>query len=162
MKSQAYRDKQIKIGIVPDDFWENIKQKSEDKCWPWVGASFDPDGYGQYRKRIKGTRRVHKIVYINAYGVVDGSMQVCHHCDNPPCCNPKHLFLSTFRGNMQDKLSKNRQSKYEQTNTNKLVHKQVEEIRELRIQHVSVAELSIMFGVSKTEIYRICNFTRWP
>jgi hypothetical protein len=36
--------------------------------------------------------------------------QACHRCDNPPCCNPDHLFAGFARDNVGDMISKGRQS----------------------------------------------------
>ena len=33
---------------------------------------------------------------------------ICHHCDNPKCINPKHLFKGTNKDNSDDKCRKGR------------------------------------------------------
>lgn len=33
---------------------------------------------------------------------------MCHRCDNPPCVNPRHLFLGTLMDNKDDQRLKNR------------------------------------------------------
>jgi hypothetical protein len=41
-------------------------------------------------------------------GIDAGMFLACHTCDNPPCCNPAHLFPGTNSDNVQDALSKGR------------------------------------------------------
>ncbi len=52
----------------------------------------------------------HRYAFMKAYGLksLERDQFVCHHCDNPKCVNPKHLFLGTNSDNMRDKLSKGR------------------------------------------------------
>jgi hypothetical protein len=40
---------------------------------------------------------------------IDGRIaDMCHHCDNRACIEPKHLFAGSRSNNMQDALAKNR------------------------------------------------------
>jgi hypothetical protein len=76
------------------------------ECWPWTGTR-SPKGYGFIW--LDGTnRRVHRVVYELAIGPIPDDMWVLHHCDNPPCCNPAHLWLGTNADNMRDMLAKGR------------------------------------------------------
>lgn len=38
-------------------------------------------------------------------------MHVLHSCDNPPCCNPAHLFLGTNADNTADRHAKGRDAR---------------------------------------------------
>ena len=75
-------------------------------CIEWTGA----------RVRQYGVLRVHtvhwsahRLAWTLAYGQIPEGLHVLHSCDNPPCCNPAHLFLGTQSENMRDKVSKGRQ-----------------------------------------------------
>jgi len=50
----------------------------------------------------------HRLAWELTYGPIPDGMLVCHHCDNPICCRPDHLFLGTPSDNMQDALRKGR------------------------------------------------------
>ena len=83
-------------------------------CWEWTGSRL-PAGYGKIGVSGRGrgvTETTHRVAYRLANGAFDESSEVCHRCDNPPCCNPDHLFLGTHADNMSDMAKKGRAGRY--------------------------------------------------
>lgn len=79
--------------------------RSGDGCWEWQGARFK-NGYGMMR--VGGLqKKAHRIAFQLEHGR-EPVGSVCHHCDNPPCCRPDHLFEGTPRDNTQDGYRKGR------------------------------------------------------
>lgn len=78
-------------------------------CWEFCGIR-NGDGYGQIMIKNKYVG-AHRISYELCIADIPKGMQVLHHCDNPPCCNPDHLFVGTHRDNMRDRDLKNRQAR---------------------------------------------------
>jgi hypothetical protein len=88
---------------------------------------------------------------------------VCHHCDNPPCINPAHLFLGTHADNVADMDRKGRRRHMngfgEQAHHVKLTDAQVAEIRRrYATGSETQAELADAFGVGQSQIWRIVHF----
>jgi hypothetical protein len=75
-------------------------------CWLWAGYRSSL-GYGS----VDIQRRhwaVHRLTYSLFKHPIPDGLQVCHRCDNPPCCNPDHLFLGTAQENALDSKAKKR------------------------------------------------------
>jgi hypothetical protein len=89
------------------DFWAKVDKS--DECWIWTGGR-SPKGYGIFWWHGKAVR-AHRFVWELANRPIPKGFIVCHSCDNPPCCRPEHLFLSTITDNQADKVSKDRQAK---------------------------------------------------
>jgi len=90
-------------------FWSLVEIKSEDECWPWKGLRFSR-GYGRFcvNGRVESSNRTALVLS----GVdIPERMMACHSCDNPPCCNPKHLWLGTGAENAADCKRKGRTGK---------------------------------------------------
>ena len=90
---------------TPQDFWKHVDRTVLVGCWPW-SASLGDEGYGRVRYQGKEWR-ASRLAWALTHGD-PGPLCVLHHCDNPPCCNPNHLFLGTHKDNMQDSTRKGR------------------------------------------------------
>lgn len=76
-------------------------------CWTWGGPRND-SGYGILE--VAGRHhRVHRVVYEYCVAPLSDQSLVLHHCDNPPCCNPAHLYAGDHHDNMIDCLVRERQ-----------------------------------------------------
>ena len=95
--------------------WSKVDKCGEDECWNWLGV-INTGGYG--RTEIKGkSYYAHRVIYDLAHPNTItlaapknkvGMGFLMHTCDNPKCCNPKHLIVADQKANMQDRKQKGR------------------------------------------------------
>lgn len=91
-------------------FWSYVDVRGPDECWLWTGSR-NAKGYGQFGLCHKGRQSValaHRFVWELAHGPIPPGVLVCHHCDNPPCCNLKCLFSGSAADNSADMAVKGR------------------------------------------------------
>lgn len=133
-------------------FWSLVDIQSDpDACWPWK-LSTDMDGYGTISVdniRIKS----HRLSFFLANGRDPQDYLVCHTCDNPPCCNPFHLFLGTCEDNLHDASLKGRmksaRTEFSET-----------DVANIRIWYrlgIPIAEIAGLFDVTDTTISNVAN-----
>jgi hypothetical protein len=88
-------------------FWGKIDVKGANECWPWKNSLRGSLGYGQFRIGDK-ICDAHRIALELKDGPLKKGRYVCHSCDSPKCCNPRHLFAGTQKNNMDDMTEKGR------------------------------------------------------
>lgn len=87
------------------EFWDNMVE-TPDGCWEWTRYR-NKDGYGQ--ARLNGSEELaHRHAWTLTFGPIPDGLCVLHHCDNPPCCNPAHLYCGTQKNNAEDRVNRGR------------------------------------------------------
>lgn len=107
-------------------FWMRITIKGPDECWEWQGQR-NKKGYGQVTLQSSESATsttAQRIAFEMIFGY--RPTQVMHMCDNPPCCNPRHLVPGTNSLNQIDSARKGRHGNV------RLSLEQVQEIRLLK------------------------------
>jgi hypothetical protein len=141
-----------------ETFWSHV-DKSND-CWVWT-SSVDRRGYGLFGATRAPIRAAHRLSWYIATGEDPGTLHVCHHCDNPPCVNPAHLFLGNDAANHADMATKQRSSWGERSGHAKLTEGDVREIRQLAARGVRHAEIAERFSVSRVTVSDIHRRKSW-
>lgn len=117
-----------------------------EACWPWKRKVRESDG----RPYITiGLRRylAYRLVYELSFGEKIPQGQVIRHiCDNPSCCNPRHLLTGTQQENMNDMKARERHG---------LPHHVVRRIRALRKQGRTQQEVADLYGISREVVSKI-------
>lgn len=149
MRNRSLRDRYEKF----------VVRRNDDQCWEWVGAKLKR-GYGTL-KVDRQTRYAHRVSYELHVGPIPEGMLVCHHCDNPECSNPKHLFLGTQAENLRDMVSKGRRPHGSNSYNAKLTEEDVLHMRKLAEQGMTTGQLGKIFNIHNVHAYEIVHGVKW-
>jgi len=158
-------------------FQKKVRRGGPNDCWPYMGGKFK-NGYGQVYAVVDGKKRnlrSNRVAWFIEHGEIPPGMDVCHQCDNPPCCNPAHLWLGTYKQNNDDKVAKGRQVmgpdhrglvRATCSRGNELPHAKLDEakVREARRRYdggEKIASLARAFGVRPQSMRKVVKRKSW-
>lgn len=160
--SKTHKTITILDKMTPSDkerFWAKVDVRSEEECWEWKGAP-NTDGYGHISvggRKNQHKLAAHRVAKTLAEGKeIEEGRLLLHACDNPPCCNPEHLFVADHQTNMDDMVSKERSA---MSYGNAKIDWDI--VDEIRNSFLTGKELSEKLNLSKGTISDIRNHKTW-
>lgn len=149
---------------MEDHFHHLLMRSRPGDCILWPDAK-SKKGYGVVRINGK-PQYAHRVSWTIFRGPIPDGMHVLHHCDNPPCIRPSHLFLGDDLANQRDSIAKGRHSKPPlfRGAEHKLARLTDEDVRQIRALHkrgASQTDLAKRFEVSLSSVHRIVHNQTW-
>jgi hypothetical protein len=107
---------------------EKIAVGNLDECWPWQACTA-AKGHGIFWDGERN-RPAHAVALEVATAEPAVGRWCLHKCDNPPCCNPTHLYWGNSDDNIRDMRERRRQQFGEKHHQAKLSNQAVKDIRQ--------------------------------
>lgn len=155
---------------------DRLDRRSE--CWLWTGA-LDSRGRGRVWRDGKITIH-HRAVWEILVGPIPQGALLCHHCDNPTCANPTHLYVGDGKTNVRDMFSRGRhwtqreperaravgvlngaKNDWARGESNPKARLTADQVSEIAASADKTKLLAARYGVNRTTIQRIRRGAAW-
>lgn len=146
-------------------FWDRVDKRGPDECWPWLGY-LTKTGYPRIKSEGRSSIATHTTLRLDGRERPSQKHIACHHCDNPPCVNPAHLFWGTYQDNANDMVRKGRGNRWngrrrgENNPAAKITLQTVATIRSMRGQKTR-KEIARSLGVSFWVVQGVLKGRTW-
>jgi hypothetical protein len=145
---------------VAERLWERVDTSGgPNACWPWTGARFH-FGHGAFK--VNGRPwGAHRIAWELTNGPIADGQRILHICDNPPCCNPRHLYEGTLKDNGRDMRQRGRASHGE---THPFARLDASSVRDARARFVAgnqIKDIAPEYGVSAGTLAKAIHGVTW-
>lgn len=96
------------LSKIPESKHEGLRKRVENEwtasgaCHEWTGKK-NHTGYG-----VIGKLMTHRLAYALLVTDFELGAFICHHCDNPACINPNHLYVGDSKSNGKDAANRKR------------------------------------------------------
>lgn len=139
-------------------FWNKVEKT--ESCWNWIASTDRKYGHFLFQGKLI---KAHRFSFMLENGEIPQGLDVCHHCDNPKCVRPSHLFLGTRSDNMRDMIAKGRcKAPKGEIHWNSILNKQkVLEIRSYIAQGCRPVDIANFLNLNRRLIYKIKTKRLW-
>ncbi len=135
-------------------FWRRVDSSGgENACWPYTGGRCS-NGYGHTAHALPGSGYAHRCAFALTHNVTLSTKDVIRHsCDNPPCCNPRHLLRGTQAENIREREERSDWRRRPK-------HIRHEDVLALRRSGMTQVAIAAHFGCSQSNICQLLQRLR--
>lgn len=141
-------------------FWDKVDVRGEDDCWPWQ-AHRHPSGYGIFWDNGKNVRANRMALIFSGHPPPFEEAMSLHSCDNPPCCNPKHLRWGTASENTQDFILRKGGHRGENSANASIDTTAASSIMKMRMEGKNISSISEALGIPKSTVEPVYTGRSW-